>query len=218
MFVSIPILLMLAEQLPVYDPLLPTSKNYNREGSTVTKVDRKYSYYLDGRNQIPSYNRIAPPNPENIPNESTHPTRTVEPFESYYDRNVLGIRRPEYMTPIVPNYNRFYSNRRAYPYTRKEFIDVWCTGNKDYEKGTCTTNEYEIYFVRARDWTLGITRIPFNAHAVKSKGKKQGLFIMVDDLGLEAPYMHDAKDWSDLFKVKMLFGTIDSFIPIDWIT
>jgi len=208
---------MIVEQLGIYDtyqlaPKIEKTK-VNSKGSQVVKVDRNNGYYIDGRNQVPEYSRIEPPNPEKIPTES-HPTRTVVPFESYYDRNIAGVRRHPYMTPIIPNYNRSYSERRAYPYTKQEYIDVWCSGEKNVNGVDCQSENYAITFIRARDWSFGVIKAPIKAKKTK---KKTAIFIMVDDLGLDASHMHDAKMWGELFNMQIFFGTIDSYIPLDWI-
>ena len=179
----------------------------------VIKVDREQGYYVDGRGQVPEYSRIPPPNEDKIPTEP-HPTRTVVPFDRYYDINKMGMRRHPAMTPWIPNYNCHYSERRAKPYTKEEYIDVWCSGDKGVNGVDCQSEHYAISFVRARDWSYGVIKAPLKA---KKTGKKAAVFLMVDDLGLDAPHMHAAKDWSELFNIPIFFGTIDAYIPSDWI-
>ena len=181
-------------------------------GTQVIKRDRD-GYYVDGRNQIPEYQRIDPPHPENIPTEP-RAQRTVVPYDSYYDVNVLGIRRHPYMTPVIPNYNRYYSERRAYPYTKEDYVNVWCDGEKFKDGIDCQSEQYAITFAKASDWAGAVIKAPFKA---KKTHKKTALFIMVGDLALDAKYMHDVKMWGELFNVQIWFGTIDSFIPQDWI-
>ena len=181
-------------------------------GTQVIKRDRD-GYYVDGRNQIPEYQRIAPPHPENIPTEPKA-RKTVVPYDSYYDVNVLGIRRHPYMTPVIPNYNRYYSERRAYPYTKEDFVNVWCEGDKFKDGVDCQSEQYAITFAKASDWAGAVIKAPFKA---KKAHKKTALFIMVDDLALDAKYMHDVKMWGELFNVQVWFGTIDSYIPSDYI-
>ena len=181
-------------------------------GTQVIKRDRS-GYYVDERNQIPEYQRIAPPHPEYIPTEP-RAQRTVVPFQSYYDTNTLGIRRHPYMTPIIPNYNKYYSERRAKPYTKEEFINIWCDGTKNADGVDCQTNEYAITFTRASSWAAAVVKAPFKARKVH---KKTALFIMVDDLALDAKYMHDVKQYGELFNIQVYFGTVDSYIPADWI-
>ena len=168
---------------------------------------------MDERGQVPEYARIKPPHEENIPTEP-RPTRTVVPFEPYYNINGMGYRRPDYLNPMVPGYNRFYSERRAYPYTKKEFVNVWCTGKK-FENGVdCQTEEYAITFIRARDWAWGVIKAPFKA---RKAHLKTAIFVMVDDLALNAQTMHDLKNYGELFNIQVWFGTVDSYIPSSWI-
>lgn len=181
-------------------------------GPQVIKRDRD-GYYVDGRNQIPEYQRIPPPHPENVPTKPKA-RKTVVPFDSYYDVNVLGIRRHPYMTPVIPNYNRYYSERRAYPYTREDYINVWCEGEKFKNGIDCQTSEYAITFSKAANWPGAVIVAPIKA---KKAHKKTALFIMVDDLAFDAKDMHDVKQWGELFNVQVWFGTVDSFIPSSWI-
>ena len=181
-------------------------------GTQVIKRDRQ-GYYVDERNQIPEYQRIAPPHPENIPTEPKG-QRTVVPFDSYYDVNTLGIRRHPYMTPVIPNYNTYYSERRAYPYTKEDFVNVWCEGDKFKDGIDCQTENYAITFAKANSWPVAVIKAPIKA---KKGHKKTALFIMVDDLALDAQYMHDVKMWGELFNIQVWFGTIDSYIAQDWI-
>ena len=187
---------------------------YENDSNCNTKaVSRDKGFYIDGRNQVPEFNRIDPPHPENIPG-GPRPTRTVVPFEPYYDTNIKGMRRQPYMTPLVPNHNIHYSERRAYPYSKQEFIDVWCTGKKNFNGVDCVSDEYAITFVRANEWTFGAMKAPFKA---KKVGKRVALFIMVDNLGLDAEAMHEAKQYGELFNIQIFRGTIDAYIPGDWI-
>ena len=206
-----------ADDLGLYDHyyLAPNPKNAitKPKGYQVTKIDRECGYYIDGRGQVPEHQRILPPNSDKIP-EKSHPTKTVVAFDRYYDINHLGMRRNPDMTPWIPNYNCHYSNRRAEPYTRQEFIDVWCPGVKNLNGVDCQTEQYAITFVRARNWAFGVIKAPIKA---RKTGKQTALFLMVDELGLDAPHMHDAMHWSKQFNMPMFFGTIDAYIPNDWI-
>ena len=185
----------------------------NKDYRYTYEVNRDEGYYINGQGQVPEYHRIPPPNPDKIP-QYPHPAKTVLPFDKYYDTNIAGIRRSPDKTPLIPNYNIYYSNRRAYPYTKNEYIDVWCTGIK-HEKGVdCQTQDYAITFVKAGEWPFGVIKAPFKARKVK---KKSAIFIMIDDLGLDGPNINGAKNWSDLFNIPMFFGTIDSEIPKEWI-
>ena len=219
---TLPANALMADQIRIYSKytIAPTAEvqhvvpehERSSEGSQVIKRDRS-GYYVDGRNQIPEYQRIEPPHPENIPTEP-RATRTVVPFDSYYDVNTLGIRRHPYMTPIIPNYNRHYSTRRAYPYSKEDYVNVWCEGDKFKNGVDCQSENYAITFARARDWAGAVIKAPIKA---KSAHKRTALFIMVDDLALDSQHMHDVKMWGELFNVQIYFGTIDSYIPSDWI-
>ena len=202
-------------QAEVYQ-LAPDVGEYkiNQDYQYIYEVNRDEGYYINGQGQVPEYNRIPPPNPDKIPQYS-HPTKTVLHFDKYNDTNIAGIRRSPNKTPIIPNYNTYYSNRRARPYTKNEFIDVWCSGVKYENKVDCQTEEYAITFVRADEWALGVIKAPFRARKVK---KKSAIFIMIDDLGLDGEFIHGAKNWADLFNISMFFGTIDSQILKEWIT
>ena len=208
---------MTAEQLGLYDtysiaPNVGDRIKYS-DDSRLREVDKNKGYYVDGRGQVPEYSRIKPPHEEMIP-EYPHPSETVQRFDKYYDINEKGIRRNPIMEQWVPNYDWFYSNRRANPYTKEEFVNVWCSGEKFVNGVDCIQGEYAITFVRARDWTIGTIKAPLKAKKVK---KKTAIFLMVDDLGLDAEVMHHAKDWSVQFNMPMFFGTIDSYIPQSWI-
>ena len=65
-------------------------------------VTRNKGYYMDGRGQVPEYARIKPPHEENVPKVS-HPTKTVQGWDRYYDINKAGYRPMGYQTPLVPN-------------------------------------------------------------------------------------------------------------------
>lgn len=175
-------------------------------------VDRN-GFYVDGTGQIPEYARIAPPNENKVP-PVPHPTQTVVPFDRYTDINIRGLRRAPYMEQYVPNYNVHYSNRRAEPYTKQEYIDVWCTGEKNVNKVDCSTDEYSIYFFPVRNWAWGVTSSVWRA---RKTHKRCAIFFWVDDLGLDAKYMYDAKKWAELYNTTIHFGTIDAYIPQSWV-
>ena len=217
-----PVQALMVDQIRIYSKytIAPTAEvqhvvpehERSTTGPQVIKRDRT-GYYVDERNQIPEYQRIAPPHQENIPTEP-RATRTVVPFDSYYDVNTLGIRRHPYMTPIIPNYNMHYSERRARPYTKEEYVNVWCDGIKGENGVDCQTDEYAITFTRAEFWAAAVVKAPFKAKKVH---KKTALFVIVSDLALDCKYMHDVKEWGELFNVQIYFGTIDSYIPSSWV-
>lgn len=206
-----------AEQMGLYDYYSVAPNVWETvvypEGSKVIKVNREEGYYVDERGQVPEHARIAPPNEDKIPT-MPHPSRTVENFEKYYDTNIMGLRRNPVMQQWTPNYNWHYSNRRAQPYTKDEWIDVWCTGDKHLNGVDCQNDKYATTFVPARHWSVGVVKAAIKA---KKVGKKAVVFIMIDDLGLDAEDVHNAKEWSKSFNMPMQFGTIDAFIPMDWI-
>jgi hypothetical protein len=180
-----------------------------------TTVTRANGYYVDGRGQVPEYARIAPPHEENIPKVS-HPTKTVVPWDRYYDINKQGYRPMGYQMPLVPNYNVHYSNRRANPYTRAEYVSVWCNGEADLEKGICTVGNTRYYFYKVQDWAMGVAAAPMR-DLKRRDGKKRGYIFCVDELGLDAEAMHAAKEWAELFDSKIHFVTIDAYIPLDYL-
>lgn len=175
---------------------------------------RNEGYYVDARGQVPEYSRIAPPHEEKIP--TPHATKTVVPFERYYDINKAGYRPMGYQAPLVPGHNIHYSERRAKPYTRDEYLDVWCSGIIDYRSGSCTTKDYVLYFFRARDWSVAVAGAPIK-NKIGKKGKPWGVFLMCDHLGIDAQYMHSAKRWAELYNVPLYMATIDAYIPLDWL-
>lgn len=195
-------------------PGITNGVQYQAGSSNVVEIDREEGFYIKGTGQVPEYNRILPPHPENIP-YYPNPTKTVVPFDSYYDRNIKGERRQEYMTPVIPNHNAYYSERRAYPYTKEQYLDVWCSGEKHVKGVDCVENGYGITFTKAENWTFAFMRAGFKARRLKLK---PAVFIMVDDLGLDAEAMHEAKQCADAFGLTIWFGTINSYIPHDWIT
>lgn len=174
---------------------------------------REDGCFMDGRGQIPEYARIAPPNEDKIPN-SSHPTKTVEAWDPYYQMNKMGRRPIGRCTRKVYGYNIYASTRRARPYTREEYMDVWCTGEKNYKRGTCSQGNYNLVYFRVRDWAFGVSSAPWKN---RGSGKQWGLVLMCDEIGLDAPHMHDAKQWSELMNIPIHFVTIDSYIPVDWI-
>ena len=178
-------------------------------------VTRDKGYYMDGRGQVPEYARIAPPHEENIPKQP-HPTKTVQGWDRYYDINKAGYRPMGYQAPLVPNYNVHYSNRRVNPYTRAEYVSVWCAGEADLEKGICTVKDTRYYYYKVRDWALAISAAPVR-DLKRRDGKHRAYVFTVQELGLDAEAMHAAKKWAELYDCDIHFVTIDSYIPQDWL-
>ena len=178
----------------------------------VYAVDSQKGYAVDGKGQIPEWQRISPPN-SNIDTTPQYSQTTV-PFKKYRDINVLGLRRHPYFNPYVPNYNSYYSERRAVPYSKQQYVDTWCTGEKNVKGIDCTKGDYAITFVRARNWASGSVKALYKA---KKAHKQPVLFLMVDDICLDGSYIQEAKSWARLWNTLIFFGTIDSFIPWDYV-
>ena len=171
--------------------------------------DSKKGYAVDGTGQLPAGQRIAPPNKVNVQPQYT---QTIVPFEKYV--NTQGVQRHPYLNSYVPNYNTYYSERRAVPYTKAQYIDVWCTGEKNVKGVDCVKGDYAITFVRARNWASGSMKALYKA---KRAHKTPVLFLMVDDICLDGDYIQEAKSWAQLWNTLIYFGTIDSFIPWDYV-
>lgn len=178
-------------------------------------ITRGKGYYMDGRGQVPEYARIAPPHEENIP--IPHPTKTVVGWDRYYDINKEGYRPMGYQAPLVPNYNIYYSNRRNKPYTRAEYVKVWCAGEADLDKGICTTEKKVYYFYDVFHWSTSIAVTQFRDLKRKKEGRERAYVFYVHEIGLCAEEMYDVKKWAELFDMDVHFVTIDSYIPISWI-
>lgn len=177
-------------------------------------ITREKGYYMDGRGQVPEYARIAPPHEENIPKE--HPTKTVVGWDRYYDINKEGYRPMGYQMPLVPNYNVSYSNRRNNPYSRAEYVSVWCAGEADLGKGICTVNDTRYYYYKVRDWAFAVAGAPIR-DLKRRDGKHRAYVFCVDELGLDTEAMYASKKWAELYDCDIHFVTIDSYIPQDWL-
>ena len=185
----------------------------NEYGDRTAVCDKQYGYFMDGRGQVPEYSRIAPPHEENIP--VPRATKTVVPWDRYYEINKQGYRPMGYQAPLVPNYNYFYSTRRAKPYTRADFVSIWCSGTPNLDKGTCTVNDKVYYYYDVYHWSTGVAATQFRD--MKRDGKSRAYVFYVQDLGLMAEQMHSAKSWAELFGMEIHFVTVDSYIPLDWL-
>lgn len=204
------ILIMLLIQVPTYAILVDVDG-----ASAGTYATKASGYYVDGRQQVPEYSRIAPPHEENIPDP--HPTKTVQPWDRYYEINKQGYRPMGYQAPLVPNYNYFYSTRRAKPYTRNEYLSVWCGGVADYDKGTCSTDNKVYYYYDVYHWSTAIAATQFRDLKRTKDGRSRAYVFYVHNLGLMAEQMHGAKQWAELFDMDIHFVTIDSYIPLDFL-
>jgi hypothetical protein len=177
-------------------------------------ITRDKGYYMDGRGQVPEYARIAPPHEENIP--VPHPTKTVVGWDRYYDINKEGYRPMGYQAPLVPNYNVHYSNRRNNPYSRAEYVKVWCAGEADLDKGICTVGDTRYYYYKVRDWSFAVAAAPVR-DLKRRDGKHRAYVFAVDELGLDTEAMYAAKKWAEMCDCDIHFVTIDSYIPLDFL-
>ena len=202
------ILILLLIQVIVPSYALSAEYILNKGEHVCTKAD---GCYADGRGQVPEYSRIAPPHEENIP--VPHATKTVVPWDRYYDINKQGYRPMGYQAPLVPNYNYHYSNRRARPYSRTDYVKVWCAGEADLDRGTCTTDKKVYYFYDVRSWSYAVAGTPFRDLKRKKDGKSRSYIFTVTELGLDAEWMYGAKQWAELFDMDIHFVTIDAYIP-----
>ena len=168
--------------------------------------------YLDCKDQM-SFNTIAPPHAENIP-DKPHPIETIVPYDTYYKVEYENYKRPAWKEPIIYDYNAHASTRRGYSYTTQEYIDVWCTGTQHVGKVDCLTDEYAISFFPVRNWFMGITRAVMRGKKYPQKG---AAFLYVESVGGETEFMTQAKEWADIWGIPIFFGTIDSEIPLDWV-
>ena len=206
------LLILISLQIQVSAVVCDLDRMDSNWSEAVITKDR--GYYMDGRGQVPEYARIKPPHEENVPKVS-HPTKTVQGWDRYYDINKAGYRPMGYQTPLVPNYNIHYSNRRANPYTRAEYVSVWCAGEADLKKGTCTVNNTRYYYYKVRDWAFGIAAASVR-DLKKHDGKHRAYVLCVDELGLDSEHMYAAKKWAELYDCDVHFVTIDSYLPLDW--
>ena len=176
-------------------------------------VDKEHGYYEDGRGQVMEAHRIPPPNEDKIP-EVPIPNKTVLDWDSYYKNNIEGKHDRGIREPIVPNYNVFYSTRRNKSYDRETYVNVWCSGKADVNKGTCLIEDTLYYFYDVQNWSLAVTGTPFRNIKNKGKAKKYSYVFYVDNIGLDSKYMYEAKNWAELTKINIHFVTIDSYIPL----
>ena len=195
------IIILLALLLPAYSL------------ATEYSVDKEHGYYVDGRGQVIEAHRSPPPNEDRIP-EVPNPTKTVLDWDSYYKNNVEGKHDRGIKDPVVPNYNVFYSTRRNKSYDRETYVNVWCSGKADVNKGTCLIGDTLYYFYDVQNWSLAVTGTPFRNIKNRGKAKKYSYVFYVDNIGLDSKYMYEAKDWAELTKIKIHFVTIDSYIPL----
>ena len=205
------IMLLIQVSLPTLAMVVDLNAQDTQREAIIT---RDKGYYMDGRGQVPEYARIAPPHEENIP--TPHPTKTVVGWDRYYDINKEGYRPMGYQAPLVPNYNVHYSNRRNNPYSRAEYVKVWCAGEADLDKGICTVGETRYYYYKVRDWSFAVAAAPVR-DLKRRDGKHRAYVFAVDELGLDTEAMYAAKKWAEMCDCDIHFVTIDSYIGLDWL-
>ena len=172
----------------------------------------KDGYYMDERGDIKeSY--ILPPHPENIPARSHIVQPTVD-FESYYRVNEEGYRGREDKLPLIPGYTQVYSTRKFQPYSKEDYVNVWCDGRKHDGKIDCLTQDYAISFFPLSSWTRGVTTAAWRARKYSQQGVAA---FYVEDTASRAGDMYEAKKWAEKWGTKVMFVSIDAGIPGEWV-
>jgi hypothetical protein len=170
-------------------------------------------YVMDYRGEVQK-SPIKPPHPENIPSNSRALQTTVD-FESYYKINTEGYRGKEDKLPISPaGYTQVYSTRTVKPYTKEDYINVWCDGRKHVGKIDCLTDDYAISYFPLSSWSTGITRAAWRARKYSQKGVAA---LYVEDTGAIDSDMYEAKKWAEQWGAKIMFISIDAGIPAEWV-
>jgi len=172
--------------------------------------DLQHGFYADTRGQISEYERIAPPHEENIP--ALTPTQTTTPFTLYCETNFKGRRQPDYKVPLIPDYNVWYHDHPVEPYSKEDYVRVWCPGKTFVNGVDCITDEYAITFVPATMWLVGIIQAHWKA---RRTGKKAALFCYVNDIAVESDSIEGARLWSKTYHLPIFFGTIDAYLPYE---
>lgn len=180
------------------------------DAGNVLGIDKDKGYYVDERNQIEKQAYKV----DYKGSLEVQPSSTVVPFRKYVEVSTNTPQRKEYKTPYIEGYNVHFSERRAESHTKKQFIEVYCSGTKNSNGMDCYNDEYAITFVDVANWSYGVLKAPIKA---KRHGRKPILFLMVHNIGVDAEYMSDAKRWSETTKLPIIFATIDTYIPVDWV-
>lgn len=176
-------------------------------------LETKDGYYIDSRGEFrDSY--IKPPHPENIPSMS----RAVQPvvdFESYYKVNSEGYRGKEDKLPVSPaGYTQVYSTRKFQPYSKETYVNVWCSGEKNVGKVDCLTKDYAISYFPISSWSRGITTAAWRARNYPQQGMA---VFYAEDTAAHSNDMYEAKKWAEKWGTKVMFISIDTGIPAEWI-
>ena len=172
----------------------------------------EHGYYLDYRGEVQNSN-IIPPHVANIPTKSVLVQPTID-FESYYKVNALGYRGREDKLPLVPGYTQNYSTRKFQPYTKEDYINIWCSGEKHVGKVDCLTEDFAISFFPLSSWSRGIATAAWRARKYPQQGVAA---LYVEDTASKAGDIQEAKKWAAKWGAKVMFISIDAGIPEDWI-
>ena len=171
-----------------------------------------YGFYADCRGEIrDSY--IKPPHPENIPSMSQRIENVVD-YESNYRRNSEGYRGREGKLPLIPSYTENYSDRTVTYYSKEDYINVWCDGKKHVGKVDCLTKDYAISFFPLSSWSSGIAAAAWRARKLPQQGVAA---LYIEDSGANGTDMYEAKKWAQKWGAKILFISIDSGVPLEWV-
>jgi hypothetical protein len=175
-------------------------------------VETRDGYFLDRRGDVKN-SYIRPPHPENIPIISKKVQPVVD-FESYYKVNGEGYRGREDKLPLVPGYTENYSIRKNTVYTKEDYINVWCSGEKHVGKVDCMNRYSAISFFPLSAWARAIPTAAWRAR----KHDQQGVAALyVEDLNVRENDMYEAKEWAKKWGAKVVFISIDAGIPEEWI-
>lgn len=177
--------------------------------SSIVGINNK-GYIIDESNQIIK----KPIKVKSDYQAEIQPSPTIQPFGKYLQISCLENPRASYKTPYIPSYNIFFSERKIYPHSKQQYIDTWCTGEKNQHGMDCYNDKYSVTFVRARHWPYGVFKAPLKA---KKHGKIPVLFLIVDNIEVDAEAMSEVKQWSQAYNLIILFGTIDTYIPISYV-
>ena len=175
-------------------------------------LETQHGYFIDRRGDVQS-SYIRPPHPENIPVRSKV-TQPVVDFESYYKVNTEGYRVPEDKLPLVPGYTENYSTRQNTLYSKEDYVNVWCNGEKHVGKIDCLNDSYAVSFFPVSKWTRGIT---VSAWRARGRSQQPVAALYAEDMGALTGDMYEAKLWATKWGVKIVFISIDAGIPEEWI-
>ena len=129
--------------------------------------------------------------------------------------NEEGYRGREDKLPISPaGYTQVYSTRKFQPYSKEDYINVWCDGEKHVGKVDCLTEDFAISFFPLSSWTRGITTAAWRARKYSQQGVAAFYF---EDTAAKSSDLYEAKKWAEKWGTKIMFISIDAGIPEEWI-